>query len=214
MKSDDRKLTRTTAADAGPPSRRRWIASVIAGVGLLLAAALVGGGVLRSGRADAPQPAARAIVGSIEVGSRQLSLRDYLAGRGVAPGPYSVQQLGQFGRRVSFEIETHGLAGQRCSLFWSLADQATDQPAPETFWRTSRVEAWPDGIFFPDRADDRLRGEIWVPLPTSGGPFKLTLELFDADGDPLGRSFEPFDLIQSTRPAATPRPLPQRPVVR
>jgi len=185
---------------AGPGDRRRW---AVGGAVVALAVVLAVVAVIAL-RDEAAAPERGASFGEVTVEVDNLTLRDFLAGRGTATAPYDAALLEDRGRVVRFGVRAVGLAGARCRVAWSLTDKASGAPVAGTRWKVIDVPGWPTGDLFPRTDDDRLDGEIWVPLPTGAGPFTVTLTLVDQAGGRLAETFAEFSLVRPTPAPESP----------
>ena len=176
-------------------NRRRW--AVGGAVGALAVVVAIAAVLARRDEVAAPERGAS--FGEVAVEDANLTLRDFLAGRGTATSHYDAALLEDRGRLLRFGVRAVGLAGERCRVVWSLTDAATGAPAGGTLWKVTDVPGWPTGDLFPRAAEERLDGEIWVPLPTGAGPFTVTVRLVDGSGIRLAETFAEFSLVRPPR---------------
>jgi TIR domain len=107
---------------------------------------------------------------------------------------FEENDYGTVGDLVNVEVHMQGYAGRSGEVRWSIHDAKTGA-ALERF---REQPGWPEGVVRPDRDDDYIRAEVWVPYPMMEGSFFLRLLLFnDQDTELDCLEIKPFEGISS-----------------
>lgn len=155
----------------------RWILEAGAVAGAI--ASVIGLGVLIANLIDDDEERSATIAAEKRV-THNVSLADYLAGKGEAPSPeLTKEDLRENGNVFRFDIDLEGFEGSSWLLHWSRFDAATGRRLSDT----DLVEQTEE--FKASGKREQVTKEIWVPLPSGVDGYFVRAEVQDGDGETL-----------------------------
>jgi hypothetical protein len=127
-----------------------------------------------------PRPLRQAVLHFARIGARDVTLAQVAAlSRRPLDDNYPPERHSWRGLVTDYRVEFQGLHNQRCTVHWSLFNDA-NALVSDSYWKTVDAAAWPNEAWIPETTNsDVQEGDVWIPY-VAPGTFHIALVVKDA----------------------------------